>query len=101
MRFVPNKAFEAALLRTPEMVAMLGHIAAEKADFARSIAPVGDPGEDPHPGQFRDSIDHDAGIENGIAKGRVLSTDEDFLYIEFGTEDTPAHATLRRSLEGG
>jgi len=100
MRFVPNPAFEAELLRTPEMVHALGEIAEKKAAKARRTAPVGSPDEDPHPGRFRDSIDSDAGLEDGKALGRVYSDDPDFRYIEFGTEDTPRWATLRNCLEG-
>lgn len=95
-----NPLFKREVEASPQMVAMLDEIAAHKAEKARSIAPVGDPENDPHPGRFRDSIDHDAGIEDGRARGRVLSTDPDFKYIEFGTEHSPAHATLRRCLEG-
>jgi hypothetical protein len=100
MTFVANPAFEAELVRSPEMVHALKQIADRKAAKARSIAPVGNPDEDPHPGQFRDSIESDAGIENGKAIGRLLSTDPDFVVKEFGSEDTPAHATLRRAVEG-
>jgi len=100
MSFVPNPAFEAELLRSPEMVHALGTIAEKKAEKARATAPVGS-GDDPHPGQFRDSIGWDAGYEDGVAIGRVFSDDPDFIYIEFGTEDTPRFATLRNCLESG
>jgi hypothetical protein len=83
-----------------EALAGMKEIADERAEFARSIAPVGDPATDPHPGQFRDSIESDAGIEDGIAVGRILTTDPVGLYIELGTSDTPPHPTLQRAIEG-
>jgi hypothetical protein len=61
------------------------------AETARSIAPVGDAGDDEHPGRFRDSI-HAEGTH-------VVADDPASVSIIFGTEDTPPHDTLRRAAE--
>lgn len=94
-----NPAIIAELERSPQMAAMLDAVAKEKAEKARRIAPVGG-ADDPHPGQFRDSIHGEVVVEGGKPRGRVVSDDEDAPYIIFGTSDTPAHDTLRRAVEG-
>ena len=93
-----NPAIVAELERAPHMAAMLEVVAKAAAEEAHRIAPVG-AGDDPHPGQFRDSIHGDVVIEGGRPVGRVFSDDPAAPYIIFGTSDTPPHDTLRRAVE--
>lgn len=92
-RFVPNPAFPRLIAAGPQMVAGLHSLAEQKADIARSIAPV-------LTGAFRDSISAEGGVEGGKAVGRVLSDSPYWVYLEFGTSDTPTFATLRKALAG-
>lgn len=70
---------EARRLSTPRRA----EIAHAIADTARSNAPV-------LHGDYRAGI----GAEVSGDDVRVVDTDEDAVYKEFGTSDTPAHATL-------
>lgn len=58
-------------------------IAAEAADAARAAAPVDS-------GEFRSSID----FETQGDRVFVVANDDDARYIEYGTVDTPAFASL-------
>jgi hypothetical protein len=58
-------------------------IAHQAAAIARDRAPV-------ESGEFRDGI----GVEVDAPKVRIIDTDPEAVYKEYGTEDTPAHATL-------
>lgn len=58
---------------------------------ARRTAPVGTAAEhDEHPGEFRDSIH----AERDAHGGSVVSDSDHSAYVEFGTNDTPAHPTI-------
>lgn len=92
MRFVYDPKCEELLKRTPQMVARLKVAADDSAEAARGIAPV-------MTGEYRDSIEGEAGIENGVAKGRVNAHNFKAHWIEFGTRYWPAHAVLRRAVE--
>lgn len=86
-KFLPGvyrSARTAALLRA----------AAERAQANfQSIAPV-------ETGEWRDSTEVSVGEnERGFVVGRLSSNHPAALSIEFGTSDTPKHATLRRSLD--
>ena len=92
--FIPNPAAMAEIARTSEMGVALSLKAAEIAVRARAIAPV-------DTGEFRASItsklDHgEAGLE-----GIVETDDPIWMWLEYGTSDTPTFATLRRALESG
>ena len=60
--------------------------AGEIVDRAKSAAPV-------YSGAFRGSID----FETQGDRVFVVAEDEDSMYIEYGTEDTPAFAALTES----
>ncbi len=65
--------------------------------YAHSIAPIGVK-NDPHPGQFRDSIhSEDLPDVDGLPAARILSDDENAGYIEFGTVKTPEHGTFAKT----
>jgi hypothetical protein len=98
MTFILNPLVLEEIAHGPEMVHVLGERAETAAALAQATAPVGS-GDDPHPGQFRDSIKAASGTDIRGAYGRVLTDDPAGAYIEFGTSDTPAHATIRRAVE--
>lgn len=77
--FAGEAIAEARRLSTPQRVQVAHQIAAS----ARGSAPV-------ETGKFRDSI----GVETGGDQVAVVNNDEDAGYIEYGTSDTPAHATM-------
>jgi bacteriophage HK97-gp10 putative tail-component len=58
-------------------------IAHQAADIARDRAPV-------DTGEYRDGI----GVEVAGDSVRIVDNDDESVYKEYGTEDTPAHATL-------
>lgn len=89
--FIPNPNLLAELERDATIQEEL-HKAAEKvAETARQIAPVGDPNEDDHPGQFAESI-HAEG-------DKVIADDPNSVFIIFGTSHSPPHDTLRKAAE--
>jgi hypothetical protein len=91
MPFIPNPFLEAELRASPAFNVAMHSIREHIAQEARDTAPVStDPG-DPTPGSFRDSI-HVEG-DNVVADDPVANI------IEFGSEDTPVFATLRRAAE--
>ena len=94
MRFKANPHAIPELGKTREMVAMLEDVATEATAKVRSIAPVDR--TSPH---YRDMIHPDAAVENGQALGRVNAHKDTSGLIEFGTEDTPTFAPLRRGFE--
>lgn len=70
----------------------LRHTAAQVADTARAIAPVGTPDEpDDNPGRFQASI--------RAEDTAVVSDDPAARFIIFGTSRTPPHDTLMRAAE--
>jgi len=98
--FTPNPNVAAQLANSAQMGAMLYSRAQLGASEAQAIAPVGDPATDPHPGQFRDSIEAVLAVgEMGQQVGRVQTIDPDGAYKEFGTSRTPPHHTLRSGVE--
>jgi hypothetical protein len=58
-------------------------IAEQAASVARGSSPV-------LTGTFRGGI----GVETSGDSVSIVNTDEDAFYIEYGTSDTPAHATM-------
>ena len=88
--------FVKALYRSENVRRILHDKAEQVADAARSSAPV-------ESGAYRDSITADAGpmpTPNGVFMvGRVSASDFKAVWVEFGTSDTPKHATLRKALD--
>jgi hypothetical protein len=87
-RLVLNRPGIAALAKGREVKGVTRERAEDAAEAARSIAPV-------RTGAFRSSI----GVEDTDDGARVIATDPGAIYIELGTSDTPAHASLRRGAE--
>lgn len=82
------------MLCSPWMVAEMHRRAERVAERARVTAPHSS-------GQFAASFEVSSGIRQARTRrayGRVTNTDPAARYIEFGTEDTPAHRTLGRAL---
>jgi hypothetical protein len=81
----------------PDLREQLDKTVAAGVKYAQSIAPVGND-DDPHPGQFRDSI-HSLPIPDvkGMPAGRIESDDPNGGYIEFGTDKTPEHGTFAKT----
>lgn len=91
-KFVPNPAGWAELNRSQQMVDALHEVAEAIVEHAKTLAPH-------DTGDYRDGIEADAGIDGEVAVGRVNANDWKSGLLEFGTENEPAHATLRRAAE--
>lgn len=91
-RFVPDHDGMLAISRTVEMAKALDTFADYTASNARNLAPVDE-------GDYRNSIDTTSGVDGGVATARVNANDWKAGLIEFGTEDTPTFAPLRRGAE--
>jgi hypothetical protein len=89
--FTINPNLIAELTHTSEMREAMEHTARKIAETAQQIAPVGDPNEDDHPGQFKESI-HAEGDQ-------VLADDPSAVFIIFGTSHSPPTDTFRRAAE--
>ena len=74
-------------------------LAAQAAEYARSIAPIGgDTGPDPHPRPFRAAIHGEAAPDRkGLPASRIRSDDDNSSYIEYGTSKTPEHGTFAKT----
>lgn len=93
MRFYrPNPGFDQAFAHSDEGRAFALERAEAAAGIARDNAPVAS-------GQYRDSIRADVEETSEGWTGRVIAEAPHSVYVEFGTEDTPTFATLRRAGE--
>lgn len=102
--FIPNPGFATYLEHAPLLLVALEAKAKEIEAKAKEIAPVGDPADDDHPGEYRDSIKGEAGFdEKGKIVGRVNAYAGHSGFVEFGvpSRGIEAHAVLRRASEGG
>lgn len=89
--FTPNPNLLAELERAAAVHEARRRAAEKVAETAQQIAPVGGGPDDPHPGQFRDSIHAE--------DTRVVSDDPAAAYIVFGTSHSPPHDTFRRAAD--
>ena len=92
--FVPVPGLNALVASMPEMFAEMEQAAQAIAEIAKGMAPVDE-------GDYRDSIEGHAEYDP-IAIGIVSATgdpEEQAIYLEFGTNDTPTFGTLRRAAE--
>jgi pectin methylesterase-like acyl-CoA thioesterase len=88
-RFIPNFPVIYKLIpKMPIVQAAINIVGQDMEEIARATAPVAT-------GKYRDSI-HVIEDGDGII---LVADDEKAHYIEFGTEDTPAFATLRKAAE--
>lgn len=88
----PNPRFEQAFRHSDEARAYALTKAEEAARHARGIAPVAS-------GEYRASITADVEETLDGWAGLVIAGAPHSVYVEFGTEDTPTFATLRRAGE--
>lgn len=91
---------ETNLNRLEELADALGTIVTNGAQIAKDLAPVGSAADnDDNPGQYRDSIAGRVDRGGSRVAGRIETDDPEWFYKEYGTEDTPAHATFRKTLD--
>lgn len=91
VKWIPDPAFEAALLRSQGLRALLEELADEGAEIAESRAPV-------RLGFLQDAIKGIVAVSaerGGRLIGRILSTDFKTIFWEFGTENHDAQPFLR------
>jgi hypothetical protein len=90
--YKPNPHFEATFRHSDEARAYALAKAEEGAQHARANAPVAS-------AEYRDSIEADVEETPEGWAGLVIAGAPHSVYVEFGTEDTPTFATLRRAGE--
>lgn len=88
-RFVPNPNFERKARESQEMKAAMKRALEPAVREAQRLAPV-------DTGEYRNSIKV---VEDSDGM-RLVADDPKAVYIEFGTEDTPTFAPLRKGVEG-
>jgi hypothetical protein len=88
----PNRRFDEAFRHSDEARDYALARARDGAEIARSLAPVAS-------GAYRDSIEASVEKTGDGWKGIVTAGVSHAVYVEFGTEDTPVFATLRRAGE--
>jgi hypothetical protein len=94
---------ERFLETSPEAKAAALALASRGAEYARSIAPVGEKdhrlksGYVDHAGDYRDSIEGEVVFKNGRWRGRVVARDFKAHWIEYGTKKWPKLAIMRRT----
>lgn len=92
VRYVPNRSGLDALKRTTDMLKFLEDRAQEAANAAKSYSPI-------RTANYLESIGATSKVDGGEARGYVYAKDFKALWIEFGTEDTPTFAPLRKGAE--
>lgn len=87
--FIPQAKIDAHLANDEDILAGKMALAQEVVDYAQSIAPV-------------DSGDYKAGIRvrrYGKSGVGIEFSDDASSFVEYGTEDTPEFAVMRKSIE--
>lgn len=92
-KFVPDKPAIAAIGRLQTVVDDCAEVAADIADDASKAVPV-------DTGALREGYTSESGVEDGEALGRAIGNDFKAGFYEFGTQNVPALAPLRRAAEG-
>jgi pectin methylesterase-like acyl-CoA thioesterase len=87
-KFIPNFPAIQAIKKLPIVQAAIAVIGTDMEEHARADAPVDE-------GKYRDSIH----IEKEGEGVTLVADDDKAVYIEYGTEDTPTFAVLRRAVE--
>lgn len=86
--FVPNPSLERRLRESAAMRAAMRRAAEAAVPEVQGLAPV-------DTGEYRNSIK----VVDTPTGARIVADDDKASHIEFGTEDTPAFAPLRRGTE--
>lgn len=94
MAFILNPSFFKLLETSDQLGDPLEQVTEQVAEAVRANAPE-------FAGHYKDGIETDRVVEGGKIAGRVIANDPTgaATVIEFGTEDTPAFAPLRRGAE--
>lgn len=88
----PNRRFDRAFAHSDEARDFVLRKAEEGVEHARANAPV-------RTGTYRASIGASVVEESDGWKGHLTAGAAHAIYVEYGTEDTPIFATLRRAGE--
>lgn len=95
MTFIPNPGFEAEVKRSPEVAGLLRMNAEEVKAVGQALAPYQTADDrEPH---IRDSFEVRDGPEPGEIE--VANTSPHWLFVEYGTEDTPPQPSLGPALD--
>lgn len=84
------------LMNSPEMVEVMRQVAEKGMAYAKSISPVGDPDEDPHPGLYQESFEVTAQAHGGFhgdrAEAQIVNTAEYAAALEWGNGAFPPYS---------
>jgi hypothetical protein len=90
------------MLNMPEMVEEMGRRGQRVKDRAMETAPVGKPPDDSHPGRYKAALREKHGAKGGEKNDRAYSEvsndSPEAAAVEFGYNETPKYATLRKAL---
>lgn len=90
------------VMNSPEMQAVMRQVAEKGADYARGIAPVGDPRIDRHSGDyaasFEVSVQANGGFHGDRAEARITNTAEYAAAVEWGDGAFPPYRHGRHVL---
>lgn len=91
-RYIPNPSFASDFLASDEALELVERLAQDAQPIAYDLAPK-------RLENLADSITVVAGLEDGVATGRLLAADFKAHWYEFGTERHPAEPYLRPAIE--
>lgn len=96
IRYKASYAGTSALMNGPEMQEMLRGIAEKGKTYAESIAPVGVPPEDRHPGEYKTSFEvqvrSHGGVHGDRAEAKIVNTAVYAAALEWGNGAFPPFA---------
>lgn len=90
--FTPNPQFVKKVAARRQMVKFIDRKTVKVFENVRRFAPI-------DTRDYIDSLDHQTDVVNGRALGVVTTTSWKWHFIEFGTNDTPTFAPLRKGLD--
>lgn len=90
--YIPNPGFEEEWLSSDDALELVGGLADQGADIAKSIAPE-------RQGFIKDKIEATAGVVDGVATGRINSHDFKSWWHEAGTRHHGPTPFLRPAAE--
>lgn len=98
VRYRADYAGTRQLMKSAEMQAVVREVAEKGKAYAESIAPVGDPLEDPHSGEYKSSFEVNVTDEGGInppgvrAEAQLINTSAYAAAVEWGNSAYPPYA---------